>query len=118
LDKKKILLIEDDPDTIRVLKYRLEKYDYLVTNVYKKEEVLEKLSQQKYDLIILDMKLPLLEYGLEIFHQIKKEFDKIPILILSVAADEPPVIDLNADALILKPFEFKNLHAKIKELLK
>ncbi|MEW6095816.1 MAG: response regulator [bacterium] len=116
MDKKKILLIEDEPEIVRVIKYNFERY-YLIHNVSKKEEALDILAQHKYDLIILDMKLPLLEEGVATFHQIRKDYSKIPILILSIAADEPAVRDLDADALMPKPFEFKNLHAKIEELL-
>ncbi|MEW6619564.1 MAG: response regulator [bacterium] len=117
MDKKKILVIEDDPPIARILKYNFEKQGYLITVVKEAEKALETLAQQKYDLIIHDMKLPLLEYGLELFSQIRNRYKEIPIVILSVAADESPVIDLDAAAFILKPFELKNLNARIKKIV-
>lgn len=118
MNKKNILLVEDSPDIVRILKYRIEKGNYLLMDVSDTDKALELIYRQKFDLIILDMKIPLLQDGVNTFHQIKKRLPIVPIIILSVAADEPPVRDLNADVFILKPFEFKKLQEKIEELLK
>ncbi|MFH1563329.1 MAG: response regulator [Nitrospirota bacterium] len=118
MDKKNILLVEDTTDIVRILRYQFEKGNYLLTNVADANKALEILAGQRFDLIILDMKIPLLQDGVNTFHQIREGFPEIPVVILSIAADEPPVRDLNADAFILKPFEFKKLQEKIEELLK
>ena len=118
MNKKNILLIEDTTDIVRIIRFKLEKGNCLVTDVSDTNKALELLAQQKFDLIILDMKIPLLKDGVNTFYQIREGFPKVPIIILSVAADEPPVRDLSADAFMLKPFEFKKLEEKIKELLK
>ncbi len=118
MDKKNILFVEDNLDIVRILRYKLEKGNYLLTNVSDANKALELIVQQKFDLIILDMKIPLLADGVNTFRQIKEKLSKIPIIILSVAADEPPVRDLDADAFMLKPFEFKKLQEKIDELVK
>ncbi len=118
MDKKNILLVEDNTDIARILRFQLEKGNYLLTDVDDTNKALELIDQQKFDLIILDMKIPLLQDGVNTFHQIKEKLLKVPIIVLSVAADEPPVRDLNADAFMLKPFEFKKLQEKIEELVK
>lgn len=118
MDKKKILLVEDNPDIVRILRFQFEKGNYLLIDVSDTKKVLELLGQQKFDLVVLDMKIPLLKDGVETFRQIRERLPKVPIIILSVAADEPPIRDLNADAFMLKPFEFKKLQEKIEELLK
>lgn len=119
MDKKRILVIDDEPYIPRILEYNFKKEENWVgVSVPDKNTALKKLREGKFDLVILDVKLPLLKNGLDTFHQIRENYKEIPIIILSVAADKPPVIDLDADVFILKPFEFKKLHAKIKELLK
>lgn len=119
MDKKRILVIDDEPYIPRILEYHFKKEEnWIGVSVPDKNTALKKLKEGKFDLVILDMKLPALKSGLDTFHQIRENYKEIPIMILSVAADKPPVIDLDANAFILKPFEFKKLHAKIKELLK
>jgi len=120
MDKKKILLVDDNPHIPRILQYYFLKKEKNWSCIYVSngDKALEKLKEEKFELVILDIKLPLLKYGLETFHQIRKNYSKVLILILSVVADEPPTRDLDADAHMLKPFELKKLHTKIKELLK
>ncbi|MDI6734895.1 MAG: response regulator [bacterium] len=117
MDKKNILFIEDNTDISRILRYKIEKGNYLLTDVSDTNKALELIDRQKFDLIILDMKVPLLQDGVNTFHQIKEKISEVPIIILSVAADEPPVRDLNANAFILKPFELKKVQEKIDELV-
>lgn len=116
MDKKRILIIEDDQFVSYILEYNLKRQGYLVSVAVDKEIALSKLRQEKYDLTILDMKLPRLSDGIDTFNQIKDNFH-LPIFILSVAADEPPVVSLMAEACLLKPFAWKELMSEVERLI-
>lgn len=121
MDRKKILMVDDEEDILKVLRFRLEANDYEVLTASDGQEGLNKARSEKPDLVILDLMLPKLD-GYKVCRMLK--FDEacksIPIIIFTAKAqrkDEELGMEMGADAYISKPFEPEILLAKIKELL-
>ena len=118
---KKILLIDDEPELVEMVKMRLETNGYEVIIAYDGQEALEKARKEKPDLIILDLILPKLD-GYQVCRMLKfdRTTSKIPIIMLTALSqkeDREWGKRVNADAYITKPFESEELMEKIKELI-
>ncbi|MFA6357899.1 MAG: response regulator [Candidatus Omnitrophota bacterium] len=115
---KKILIVDDEPDLLAVTVARLETSGYEVLQAASSEEALEVLKKNKPDLILLDLLLPDMQGG-TLCKQLKAdpEFKQIPIIIFTASIIRIPekIIEMGADAYILKPFEPADLLFKIKE---
>ena len=121
MDKKRILIVDDEPDLVEFVKIRLEANDYQVLTAMDGMQALEVVEQDKPDLIILDILLPKMN-GYEVCEKLKKdpEFSKVPILMLTAKAQEKDMVlakKAGADAYISKPFEASLLLFHIKDLL-
>lgn len=83
-NKKRILLVEDDPLIIKIYSSRLEQEGFKVDIASKGGEVVEKLKEQRYDLVLLDLVMPELT-GFEILQKIKKDdkISSVKVLVLS-----------------------------------
>lgn len=122
MDKKRILIVDDEEDILNVLRFRLEANNYEVLSASNGQEGLNKARSMKPDLIILDLMLPKLD-GYKICRILKfdESYKAIPIIIFTASAqkkDEELGMEMGADAYIAKPFESKILLEKMKELLK
>lgn len=122
MDKKKVLLVEDEEDLVVVLTLRLKAFGYEVCTAYDGQEGLEKVGKEKPDLIVLDLMLPKLD-GFKVCEILKKDarYAKIPIIIYTAKAQEKDMRmakDAGADAYITKTFEPQALVDKIREFLK
>lgn len=122
MGKKKILLVDDEKDLVKIVKFRLEANDYEVITACDGQEGLEKARKEKPDLIILDLMLPKMD-GYKICGLLKKDsrFMRIPIIMFTAKAQEEDMKlgkEVGADAYIIKPFEPGVLLDKIKELTK
>ena len=121
MDKKKILLVDDEPDLVEFVKLRLEANNYDVLVAEDGEKVFEVLAQNIPDLIILDIVLPKMD-GNKVCELLKKDqrLAKIPVLMLT-ARDRQEDIRLakkcGADGYIIKPFDARILLFDIKNLL-
>ena len=120
--KKQILLVDDEPDLVEMVKLRLEANDYGVIVAYNGQEALDKARKDKPDLIILDLMLPKMD-GYKVCGLLKADtrYNKIPIIMFTARAQDSDIKmgkEVGADAYITKPFEPQALLAKIKELLK
>ncbi len=114
----KILMIEDDPEFAELLTEYLGQFDMHVTNF---EDPFLGLSAgvYNYDLMILDLTLPGMD-GLEVCEEAARKYD-IPIIISSARSDiEDKVksLELGADDYLPKPYDPKELHARILSLLR
>jgi len=114
----KILMIEDDPEFAELLTEYLSQFDIQVTNF---EDPFLGLSAgvYNYDLMILDLTLPGMD-GLEVCEEAARKYD-IPIIISSARSDiEDKVksLELGADDYLPKPYDPKELHARILSLLR
>lgn len=116
----KILLAEDEPDLSFALAKGLKQKGYAVDSAFDGEEVLQYYHQYDYDLIILDLNLPLID-GIYVLKTIRQKDQTIKILILSARTKvEQKVIGLNlgANDYLTKPFDFLELEARISALLR
>lgn len=120
--EKKILLVDDEPDFIEMMTERLEANNYRVIPARDGKEALEKVRQDKPDLIVLDIMIPEID-GFEVCRRLKidKDYKDIPVLMLTVrfkAVDIKFGKALGADAYLTKPVDSKILIYNIKRLLK
>lgn len=122
MDKKKILLVEDEKDLVETVTLRLEATGYEVISAYDGFVGLEKAKKEKPDLIILDLMLPKMD-GYKICGLLKADtrYNKIPVIMFTARAQEQDKNmgrEVGADAYITKPFEPGALLEKIRQLLK
>ncbi|MDP3386951.1 MAG: response regulator transcription factor [Eubacteriales bacterium] len=119
MDKKKILIIEDEKKIARFLELELDYEGYQVEIAYDGREGLDKAMQQTADLIVLDLMLPGLS-GIEICRRIRHSSD-VPIIMLTAkddVSDKVTGLDVGADDYMTKPFAIEELLARIRVLLK
>lgn len=122
--KKKILLVDDDPDDISLLEAILSNYGYQVITAIDKREGLEKLNIHLPDLVILDVMMDEEHEGFDMSREIKKTVPELPVIALielsSMAKFEPPATNhewLPVDKFIEKPVHPDYLLATIKNLV-
>lgn len=120
--KKRILVIEDESDLVQALEIRLRYAGYDLLIASDGEEGLDKVRQEKPDLIILDLVLPKMN-GYKVCSLLKGDtrYSKIPIIMLTAMAqefDRKMGEGVGAQAYITKPFDHQVLLGTIKELLK
>ena len=115
----KILMIEDDAELAEILTEYLSQFDMEVTNIEDPFLGLSTLNTQKFDLVILDLTLPGLD-GLEVCSDIRKWHD-IPIIISSARhdiTDKVEALERGADDYLPKPYNPRELEARIRSLLR
>jgi two-component system OmpR family response regulator len=113
-----ILMIEDDPEFAEILSEYLAQFDMKVTN-YEDPFLGLSAGVEKYDLIILDLTLPGMD-GLEACEELGRKYN-IPIIISSARSDITDKVEslrLGADDYLPKPYDPKELHARILSLLR
>lgn len=116
----KILLAEDERDLSKAVARVLEYSRYDVEKAYDGEEALEKLQDNHYDALILDVMMPK-KNGFEVLKEIRKEGNDIPVLILTARSeldDKVMGLDYGADDYLTKPFQVKELLARLRAILR
>jgi len=119
---KRVLLIEDDPDIVELLRYNLEKEGFEVEGVSDGETGLRVLREHTPDLLILDLMLPRLS-GLEICKATRNDatLENLPIIMLTARGEEADRVvglELGADDYVTKPFSVREMTARVKALLR
>ncbi|MDR0676955.1 MAG: response regulator transcription factor [Elusimicrobiota bacterium] len=119
--KIKILVVDDEKDFSDLIKVVLKKHDYEVFLAYNGEEALQRVSEIKPDLLILDLNMPKMD-GYEVCKRIRLTYSykDIAVLMLTVRTLEQDYIEgfsCGSDDYMVKPFEPKELLARIKNLL-
>ncbi|MEW6101254.1 MAG: response regulator [Candidatus Omnitrophota bacterium] len=119
--KKKILFIEDEPDQVMMIQIRLEASGLEMICASDGQEGLLKAKKENPDLILLDLLLPKMN-GYEVCKELKQDSltRKIPIIIITGSGTkdiEEKCLAAGADACIKKPYDSKELVARIKSLL-
>ena len=116
----RLLIIEDEKKVAGFIKKGLEEETYVVDVAYDGEEGLLLAQQGEYDLIILDLMLPVMD-GLEVLSSLRAKKNDVPIILLTAKNSvEEKVTGLNkgADDYLTKPFAFSELMARIRVLLR
>ena len=116
---KKILVVDDEPDTLELVKLVLESAGFEAILVNNGMEALAKIDAEKLDLVLLDIMMPDMD-GWDVYRKIKERNSSIPIAILTAKAQN---IDkllglhvLKADDYITKPFGKNELIRKVRKL--
>ncbi len=116
----RILIIEDDEILANTLKEGLSEEGYAVDVAYTGDDGLYMAETMPYDVILLDLMLPEID-GFTILERLRKEGIDIPVLILTAKDsidDKVEGLDRGADDYITKPFEFSELLARIRALIR
>ena len=120
-DLPKILLVDDEPSLVKLVKRRLEAEGFNVCVAVDGEEALVKVREEEPHLIILDVMLPRLN-GYEVCRKLKNDsrYSEIPIILFTALVqekDEKIGLECGADGYIRKPFRAPELMEKIRTLL-
>ncbi|MFN8588935.1 MAG: response regulator [Candidatus Eisenbacteria bacterium] len=119
--KPRILIVDDEPDLLAVLHFGLEAEGFEVVEASDGERGLEMARSCQPALIVLDLMLPRLD-GYKVCRALKfdERYRQIPIFILSARSGETDrrlALDLGADAYMTKPYDMKDLVARIRARL-
>lgn len=120
MNKKKILIVDDEPRLVRLVKVNLLASGYQVGIAGDGKTAIELLEASQYDLLILDIMLPDSFNGFDVCKRVR-EFSDIPIIMLTARAREQDRIlgfDLGADDYLTKPFSVDELLRRVKAVLR
>ena len=123
LGSTKILIVEDDEELKNLLQKRLSEYGFLCDAVENGEQLIKKISEKTYDLVILDIMLPG-EDGLSLCRKLRDTSQKnpgIPIIFTSAlgeVTDRVVGLEMGADDYLPKPFIMRELVARIRSVLR
>lgn len=120
LKKMKFLVVEDEPKVAAFIKQGLEEEQHEVTVVYDGHFGFKMATENRYDAIILDLMIPYIN-GLDLCKQIRDKGISTPILMLTALGstdDKVTGLDAGADDYLVKPFDFKELLARLRVLTK
>ena len=115
-----ILIVEDEEDILELIEYHLQKAGYDVIGLKDSSKVRDLLEEENIDLILMDRNLPGLEGSLFI-KEIREEGYNIPVIYVSAKDSSDDIIegfDRGGDDYITKPFNFDELIARVKAVLK
>ena len=113
----KVLVVDDEKLIVKGLKFSLLQENYEVDEAYDGKEAVDKIRENEYDIILLDLMLPELN-GYEVCQQVR-EFSDVPILMLTAKGDDMDKIlglEYGADDYITKPFNILEVKARIKAI--
>jgi two-component system phosphate regulon response regulator PhoB len=117
-----VLVVEDEEPILEMLRYGLEHFGFSVRCVGSGEEALAAVTQERPDLVLLDLMLPGID-GLEVCRRLKreKETSTIPIVILTARDSEADIVaglEIGADDYLTKPFSPRVLSARLRAVLR
>ncbi len=116
----KILIIEDEKSLNKIIAKRLKIENYSVDSAYDGEEAEDYLKATDYDLLLVDIMLPKLD-GLTLVKHLRSSNNTTPVLFLTAKdslEDKVEGLDVGGDDYLVKPFEFPELLARIRSLLR
>ena len=112
----RILLVEDEPDTVRMLAKGLREQTYAVDVAADGDVALYQMAINEYDLVLLDVMLPCKD-GVAVCREIRAGGATVPVLMLTArdaVQDQIVGLDTGADDYLTKPFDFHELLARIR----
>jgi len=115
----RILLADDEPAILTLLSYPLSQDGYEVTPATNGAEALERFGEGDFDLVVLDVTMPLLD-GLEVCRRLRAT-SSVPIIMLTAKAEEIDKVlglELGADDYITKPFSIREFRSRVKAALR
>ncbi len=116
----RVLVVEDDLDLINLLEEGLTMYGYAVDKATNGEEAIEMAYIENYDIVILDINLPKKD-GFEVLDEIRKFNQEVNIIMLTARSDiddRVKGLDFGANDYMVKPFDLKELDARMRALLR
>jgi two-component system, OmpR family, response regulator VicR len=114
-----VLVVDDEKTLVKALSFNLEKEGFRVDQAYDGEEAIQKVFAIKPDIVVLDLMLPELD-GFEVCRRIRKKLN-IPIIMLTARSEDIDKVlglELGADDYLTKPFNSRELVARIKAILR
>jgi len=121
MEKKRVLIVDDEPDIVESLKFGLELEGIECLEAYDGEEALLKAKREYPDLILLDIMMPKLS-GYKVCRLLKfdRRYKSIPIIMLTARAQKQDIElggETGADEYVTKPFDIDNLTVLVKGYL-
>lgn len=116
---KKVLVVDDEKLIVKGIRFSLEQDGMEVDCAYDGEEALQKIRENAYDIILLDVMLPKLT-GFEVCQQVR-DFSNVPIVMLTAKGEDMDKIlglEYGADDYIIKPFNILEVKARIKAIIR
>ncbi len=122
MDKKKILVVDDEPDIVELVSYNLKKEGFEASSASDGEEALARIKKGNFDFLILDLMLPGIQ-GMELCRILRNDpkTKNLPIIMLTAKGEEVDRIlgiETGADDYISKPFSPRELVARVKAVLR
>ncbi len=122
MSKEKILVVDDEQDLVKLVRYNLEKDGYKVVTASNGEDALFLIRRERPELVILDLMLPGID-GLEVCKKLKAdpELANTAIVMLTAKGEEVDItlgLKLGADDYVTKPFSPKELVARVQAVLR
>jgi two-component system response regulator MprA len=115
-----VLVVDDDPQLREALTRALELDDYRVSTASNGVKALEAVSQNRPDVMVLDVMMPYVG-GLDVCRTLRSKNDRLPILVLTArdeVGDRVAGLDAGADDYLTKPFALEELRARLRALLR
>ena len=119
--KKKILIVEDNPQNMKLMEMLLEAKGYILLEAIDGEQAMDVATTERPDLILMDIQLPKMS-GLEVTRKLRQlpAFNHIPIIAITAYAmkgDKEKFIEAGCDAYLPKPIDTRELPKVISEML-
>lgn len=112
----KILIVEDENRLAAFLQKGLRKNGYITSIAEDGEQALEISSNKEFDLIVLDLGLPIKD-GFTVLRELRGKGEKLPVIVITARSDDEDkskAIDSGANDYLKKPFRFQDLLARVK----
>jgi two-component system alkaline phosphatase synthesis response regulator PhoP len=119
MSRNTVLVVDDEPKLVRVVREYLEHDGYRVVSAGDGREALERFRSEPPDLVVLDLVLPEID-GLEVCRRLRQE-SRVPIIMLTARAEEVDELiglELGADDYVTKPFSPRTLLARVRSVLR
>jgi len=119
-NNSRLLVVDDDPELLLLLRDELSQQGLKCSSAACGSDALLMLRQERFDLVVLDWNLPDFD-GTEICRRLRSSNDTTPVLMLTAnddVDDRVHALDLGVDDYLTKPFELKELHARVRARLR
>lgn len=119
MDKQNILLVDDDKNIRDLVRLYLQNEGYTVTDAKNGSEGVEEFAKKSYDLVLMDIMMPIMD-GIKAVQEIRKT-SNVPVIMLTAKGDtfdKVLALEIGADDYVVKPFDPKELMARIKAVIR